>query len=176
MIIRFSKTRHGPVLTCIRDAGSVTGVKPRQGLFFVRHDLMHYAVETTLELREGFYGLVAGGRSIESFADPGTAKNLPAEAITTEFIVGLFDQIANFGENPSAEHVNQTLRAMLSHRETPNFQGLTGNAIRTILERFNSLLVRYYDLPEGDRMELRFPGDGAHPASAGAADGKSASR
>jgi hypothetical protein len=162
MIIRFSKTRHGPVLTCIRDDGSVTGIKPRQGVFFVRHDLMHYAVETALEIREGFYGLVAGGRSIESFAEPGTAKELPSQAITTEFIVGLFDQVANFGENPDAEHVNQTLRAMLSQRGTPSFQALNGKAIRTILERFNSLLVQFYDLPEGGRMELPFPSVDGH--------------
>lgn len=172
MIIRFSKTCHGPVLTCIRDDGSVTGIKPRQGAFFVRHDLMHYAVETTLELREGFYGMVAGGRSIESFNGPGTASTLPAEAVNAEFIVGLFDQIANFGDNPDAEHVNQTLRAMLAERRTPSCQAMSETAIRAILARFNSLLVRFYELPEGGQLELPFPAVIAHAIDPSPADTK----
>src|SRR2546429_508258 len=77
MLITFSITRGQPVLTCTRDDGTCTYVKPRQGAFFVPHDLMHYAVETTLGLRSSFFGLIAQGRSLVSFDEPGSAHLLP---------------------------------------------------------------------------------------------------
>src|SRR5690242_11145716 len=47
MVVRFTKPRNEdrpPTFTCIRDDGTTTGMPST--LFFVHHDLTHYAVET----------------------------------------------------------------------------------------------------------------------------------
>ncbi|MDF2775439.1 MAG: hypothetical protein K0S86_4940, partial [Geminicoccaceae bacterium] len=68
--IRIKKNADGSAaLTCIRADGSVTWQRQEgaQGRFFPRHDLTHFAVETTLGHRRGFYGLVAEGWNITDF-------------------------------------------------------------------------------------------------------------
>src|SRR5215207_7563384 len=64
LTIRIKKNADGTAaLTCTRADGSVTWQRQQgtQGMFFPRHDLTHFAVETVLGHRRGFYGLVADG-------------------------------------------------------------------------------------------------------------------
>ena len=50
------------VLRCTRADGSVSWQKQaKHGAHFALHDLTHYAVETTLGCRQGFFGLVSQG-------------------------------------------------------------------------------------------------------------------
>lgn len=57
----------GGVLRCTRADGSVTWQKQtdRHAAFFALHDLTHFAVESLLGFRRGFYGLMAEGWEIE---------------------------------------------------------------------------------------------------------------
>ena len=90
MRIKLTKRAGKPhTLRCVRSDGSVTW--SNQGDDFVRHDLIHYAVETTLALRKSFYGLLEDGWDIPSFALPSgqREREIPVEAVYTEFIVGL---------------------------------------------------------------------------------------
>ena len=64
LLIRLKKNPDGSaVLSATRPDGSTTWQRqtPEQAAFFVRHDLTHYAVETILHHRKGFYGLIADG-------------------------------------------------------------------------------------------------------------------
>src|SRR5215472_15305206 len=80
-------------LRCTRADGSVTWQKQntRHAAHFALHDLTHYAVETTLGYRSGFFGLVAQGWDAEDTTGKGARGSLPAEAGEVEQIVGLFD-------------------------------------------------------------------------------------
>jgi len=50
------------VLRCTREDGSFTWQKQaKHGAHFVLHDLTHYAVETALGYRRGFFALIAEG-------------------------------------------------------------------------------------------------------------------
>ena len=94
MMIRIKKGKDGGgALSCEREDGSI--VYQRQSAkhagFFVRHDLTHYAVETVLEHRKGFYGLIAAGWTFEDFGEKWDKKKWPADAEPSELIVGLFD-------------------------------------------------------------------------------------
>jgi len=64
--VRFSKRSDGVVtLQCVRKDGSVTWQRhDKHGVFFSFHDLSHFAVETVLGFRQGFYGLLADGWDI----------------------------------------------------------------------------------------------------------------
>jgi hypothetical protein len=53
--------------------------------FFPLHDLTHYAVETVLGFRRGFYGLVANGWD---FADS-ARRELPDDAGSAELVASL---------------------------------------------------------------------------------------
>ena len=97
MLIRFSKAKRPDkrdILTCLRDDGTSTWMHERPGL--VRHDLVHYAVETTLGYRVGFFGLVASGWDLQAFGhDPDSGERLPMPGTPeapVEYVVSLFQQ------------------------------------------------------------------------------------
>ena len=76
-------SRHGgtgSVLRCVRRDGTETWQKrEKHGVFFATHDLTHFAVESILACRQGFFGLVESGWSIEDTTGKGSRGPLPAE-------------------------------------------------------------------------------------------------
>src|SRR5688572_10933786 len=81
LLIRLKKDADGgAVLSATRSDGSVTWQRqtPQQAAFFVRHDLTHYAVETVLAHRRGFYGLIADGWTFDDFSAPRPRDRFPA--------------------------------------------------------------------------------------------------
>jgi len=82
----------GGVLRCVRPDGSYTWQRQdRHAPHFALHDLTHFAVETTLGFRQGFFGLIAAGWDIEDTTGKGARGSLPDEALEVERIVGLLD-------------------------------------------------------------------------------------
>ncbi len=61
-------------------------------MFFAFHDLTHFAVETTLRFRSGFYGLIADGWDIADTSGKGKRGALPTEAVLVENLVALFSR------------------------------------------------------------------------------------
>src|SRR6059058_3092224 len=87
MLIRFKRHPDGSAsLTCVRGDGTSTWQRQQGqlGLVFPPHDLTHYAVETTLGYRHGFYGLIEDGWNIEDFAKPWPRGPIPDEAQEVE--------------------------------------------------------------------------------------------
>jgi len=161
--MRITLTKHptAPVIACTRRDGSVTWQKSAHGPFFGPHDLLHYALESTLNLRESFFGLIARGRSIESFAEPGTAAQLPVEAMHTEMMVNqlMIDHI--HGPALAAAEFNQTIaaswRASKPGAATPP-NPISDSQLQQIHERFAELLQTWRSLADGEKLELEFPG------------------
>jgi hypothetical protein len=83
----------GSVLRCVRADGSTTWQKQesRQAEFFALHDLPHFAVESVLGFRRGFFGLVAEGWEIGETTGKGARGPLPGETTALEYIVGSLD-------------------------------------------------------------------------------------
>ena len=84
MRVQITKKADGSgVLRCVRADGSVTWQKQpdRHAAFFALHDLTHFAVETTLGYRQGFFGLVAEGWDFEDTGGKGARGPLPPEAV-----------------------------------------------------------------------------------------------
>ncbi len=147
------------MLTCVREDGTVTWSKSGHGGFFGPHDLMHYAVETTLGLRRAFFGLIADGWDVTTFEEPGIAARLPAEALHAEQIVNLLLQEAIAGEPRSAEDFNATLVAAVAgaKRTQPAPPVLTELQLGRIREKFGELSARYRELGAGESLEAPFP-------------------
>jgi hypothetical protein len=90
--IKFTKrTDGGYVIACTRPDGSVTWQRGTTAAFFPVHDLTHYAVETELKHKRGFFGLLAEGWDFTDFSSDWPRGRIPADAEPAELIVGLLD-------------------------------------------------------------------------------------
>lgn len=123
-----------PTTRCIRDDGSETYTSsPSQGEFFVRHDLLHYAVETALGCKSAFWGLLAGGRDFDDFGTSSPSSDpIPEEAIRVEEIVGLIQ----LGQKP---------------------KDLSQGEYEAIVNTWMELLAQWSELADGDSLTVHFP-------------------
>jgi len=118
--IQMAKRADGAgVLSCVRGDGSRTWQKQnsKTAAHFAFHDLTHYAVETTLGYRRGFFGLISEGWEIEDTTGKGARGALPAEVLEVEGIVGMFDRERGSGVMWTADEFNQYSPRPLSQEE-----------------------------------------------------------
>lgn len=165
LLIKFTKRCDGGyVLACERPDGTVTWQKNQGGhaAFFPAHDLTHYAVETELGHRRGFYGLVAEGWDLTDFASPWPRGRIPYETARTELIVGLLDadRAGSGGGATTATELNTSARLFLEQRGVASAGGdvvqLTDEQLREIRGRLRELRGRWDALEPGETLELPF--------------------
>jgi hypothetical protein len=154
MLIRFHKGRDVDVLTCIRPDGSTTWNRLGPRSLPIAHDLMHYAVETTLGLRNAFFGLVAAGWDITTFAERGAARRLPPEAVQVEFLVGQL-QSELLGPQSDEAIFLATLRQSFTNAGVAMLE-VTPGQLHRIRAHVRGLLDRWHALPVGESIELGF--------------------
>jgi hypothetical protein len=148
----------GAMLRCVRANGSATWQRHRghQAGFFPRHDLTHYAVETILGFRRGFFGLIADGWDVEETEGRSAQGSLPAEAIAVEHIVGFLEVEAASGAEWSAAEFSEFLdRAGVGH----TFGGgrsLTDDDLARVRALRQELMTRWAALAPGEILELSF--------------------
>ena len=155
--IQFTKRADGSVvLRCVRRDGSVTWERHDQhGAFYAFHDLRHFAVETVLGLRSGFYGLIADGWNITDTTGKGSRGTLSAGSILTEHIVGLFDRELSGGASPlSGAEFNAQLEAMLGR--DPHRPQFTDAQLAAVRRRTDELHQAWQQTPPGSTLELMF--------------------
>jgi hypothetical protein len=134
------------VLRCARQDGSVTWQKQaRHAAHFALHDLTHYAVETGLGYRHGFFGLIAQGWEVEDTTGKGARGALPSEAIEVERIVGLFDSERASGVLWSTEEFNEFAPRLLTEAEIQKVRALRGE-----------LFQRWSAIDAGQTLELHY--------------------
>jgi hypothetical protein len=144
------------VLRCIRDDGSVTWQKQeRHAAFFALHDLTHFAVESVLDFRRGFFGLIAEGWEIEDTTGKGSRGPLPDEAKLVEWIVGTLDSERASGEVWSAEEFNR-------HLPIPSTRVLTDQDLARVRERRAELFAQWHAVKPGETLSLDFPSKHVH--------------
>ena len=151
MRVEIAKRADGSgVLRCTRADGSVTWQKQsvRNGAFFALHDLTHFAVETTLGLREGFFGLLSLGWEIDDTTGKGARGPLPRDAMYAEAIVGMLD-----GERASG--------GLWSMEQWHEFGGvaartLSADQLAAIRGKRAELFARWAEVPVGEVLELEF--------------------
>ena len=149
-------SRHGEtgaVLRCVRPDGSETWQKQeRHGAFFVTHDLTHLAVESILHCRQGFYGLIASGWSIDDTTGKGVRGALPPEAGDVEAFVGLFDTERASATLWTADEFNEAMAI----KTGGTARRLTSEDLAAIRRRRAELMAQWSALPRGDTLELSF--------------------
>lgn len=159
MIIRIKKGADGRTsLSCTRSDGTSTWQRQEgaQASFFPRHDLTHYAVETVLGLRRGFYGLVAGGWDLSDFGTPWPRGKLPKDANLIEIIVGFFDRERASGEMGTAAELNADLAAYCEENGIQAPEEFTEEHLSLVREKRGALFARWEAVEPGDALELPF--------------------
>jgi hypothetical protein len=153
------RTDDGTVLRCVRDDGSVSWQHQRgaRARFFPLHDLAHYAVETTLGARQGFYGLVAAGWEIDDTTGKGARGPLPEEALAIENLVGLLDRERASGATWTAVEMNDAATLHATTHGHPIPPPVDDATLARIRERTRELHARWMAVEPGETLELVFP-------------------
>jgi hypothetical protein len=159
LVIRIKKSADGrSALSCQRRDGSIVYQRQTaaQAGFFTRHDLTHYAVETVLHHRKGFYGLLADGWDFEDFSSKWDKRKYPSDADPSELIVGFFDA-EHRGDRPwSAVEFNQFAQQYMEERSGAWNVVLTDEQLRRIREMVADLSKQWDDVEPGETLELLF--------------------
>ncbi|HYV98986.1 MAG TPA: hypothetical protein VE967_16135 [Gemmatimonadaceae bacterium] len=158
--IRIKKGTDGSAaLTCTRADGSVTWQqqKGQHGVFFPLHDLTHYAVETVLGVRRGFYGLLADGWDISDFQQKGAAKKIPVEGGWVELVVGFLDAERAAGVPWTADDLRDKVELYYSdHGGGPAPHTVTDDELNAIRDRRRELFSAWSKVQPGSALELEF--------------------
>jgi PP-loop superfamily ATP-utilizing enzyme len=159
IVIRIKKGKDGRTsLSCARADGTVTWQRQegKQAAFFPKHDLTHCAVESVLEQRQGFYGLVADGWDFSDFGTPWPRGRLPAEANVSEMIVGFFDGERQTGETNTATDLNRRIAEYCAEHGLPLRRELTEEDLTRVRQRRAELFAKWDAVEPGNALEIPF--------------------
>jgi hypothetical protein len=150
-------------LTCTRADGTTTWqrLEAGQARFFPHHDLTHYAVETVLGFRNGFYGLVSSGWDLSDFGTPWPRGKIPPQANISEMIVGFFDLERRSGEKGSADDLNRMLAEFTAERGLAPERRLTEEDLAAVRAMRAELFAQWAAVERGKALEVVF--DIEHP-------------
>jgi hypothetical protein len=154
--VQFTKRADGnAILRCTRQDNSVTWQRyDNQAAFFVHHDLSHFAVETLLNLREGFFGLIAGGWDITDTTGKGARGALPAASAIAEYAVGIFTMERVGSSAPlTAEAFNAQIEQLIGKSLSPGFSDPQLDGVRN---KIADLYRRWAAVPPGSSLDLTF--------------------
>ncbi|HEY9384329.1 MAG TPA: hypothetical protein VIP80_12545 [Gemmatimonadales bacterium] len=159
LLIRIKKKSDGSAaLSCLRADGSVTWQRQEgvQGRFFPIHDLTHYAVETVLGHRRGFYGLVAEGWDLSDFGAPWPKGRLPADLDPSELLVGFLDSERAGAVTWSADDFNAKTAIYYAQQGRSGSCRISPGQLERVRAMRDELIARWRALPAGATLELPF--------------------
>jgi hypothetical protein len=159
LIVRMTKHADGDtLLQCIRRDGTASWQRQRRAhaAFFPLHDLTHFAIETELGFRHGFYGLIAAGWDIEDTTGKGRRGPLPPEALAVEHLVGAFDLERAGNVSWTTPELNEQARVFAAERGLPPPRPLTDDDLASVRSRLLDLLGTWHTLEPGNTLELWF--------------------
>jgi hypothetical protein len=149
MRIRIARQHGRHRLQCVRADGSIT--QAAAGPDLPHHDLAHYVAERVLNMRAGFFGAIANGRTIDELSDPAVIRTLPPEAWDAEIVARTLQ-----GTDNGTVREEDFIASVGLERGAP-LQGLSSEAVVRMQREFRELLARWHAVPEGDALELPWP-------------------
>jgi hypothetical protein len=159
LVIRIKKGADGRTsLSCTRGDGTTTWQRQEgaQASFFPRHDLTHYAVETVLGHRHGFYGLVAAGWDLADFGTPWPRGKLPKDANLSEMVVGFFDRERASGQMGTAQEVNEQVANFCEENGLMVPEKLAEEDLSRVRQKRGELFAQWEAVKSGEALELAF--------------------
>jgi hypothetical protein len=124
--------------------------------FLVLHDLCHFAIETTLEYKTAFWGIVNSGRNPSDFEDKEKrdSLNLSNEAWYAEHLANLF--LIEYTQG-SFENINEVFKkCMLEHNPNVAIKQFSDTEIEAIRTSLHELIHAWKQVEEGSYLTLDF--------------------
>ena len=154
---KLGKTDKLDRLRYVREDGSFTACSmPRQGI--LPHDLIHYVVESQLQLKDGFTGLIAQGAEAAFAAQlsHGLAQKMAGtEAIQVEAIVEALQTQLWAGQFSMEDFVEGVQTACLA-RDQPTFDFGGTNMPPCLYEKAGELNTQWATVPYYGSLTLEF--------------------
>lgn len=152
MELQFKKGKTKDTLVCTRRNGTSTWTQIDR--FFVMHDLAHFCVETVLEIKDGFYGLIAKGTDISDFTNKEkiNSKELPQESILAELIVGLI--LTDRSDNHLLSNFNNTLKEMAATKGIAQLKEISDVQLKSLRKELDDLLNKWTFLQPEEELKL----------------------
>jgi hypothetical protein len=155
MEIRFSKKKEGlHIISCKRKDGTETWM--HSSSFFITHDLCHYAVETLLDMRTAFFGMLASGTDINDFELPKEQRGflLSKEALQAEHLVNLLT--IEYNQGRVDDFLHQLIQGSRGEVEYYFIQRLQNGKLDVIRNYFASLMLQWNLMEQEKTMTLLF--------------------
>lgn len=154
MEIKFAKKRDKNVISCARADGSSTWMETDE--FFVQHDLMHYCVETVLQFKNAFFGMLAHGVSITDFELPKDKRPFAytEQALVAESIVNLLSMERVIG--PVENFTDTLVEAHAKLKHATSKPAVEEEKLAIIRTKYAQLLQQWRDLPVNEALILHF--------------------
>ena len=145
-------------MKCTRADGSTTWqrVDDKHAAFFPLHDLVHYAVESELGFRRGFFGLIAEGWEIAETTGKSARGPLPNETLEVEYLVSAFSAERASGTATTATEFNDLAATFASANEMTQPRELTDEDLARVRSRFTDLAMQWRSLAPGSTLQLAF--------------------
>ena len=155
LTVRFTRGKDKKdVLSVTREDGSQSWQHQQPGIPV--HDLTHFAVESTLHLSNGFYGLLVQGWDITRLTAKDVRAQLPVEGLWTEFVVGLVQTERLSPEPLSAGEFNELLEKEKTNFRLTYDRRITDDELFEIRRSFLALYSQWRNLKPGESMSLTF--------------------
>lgn len=153
MKVEFKKGKDKDTLVCTRDDGTTTWMTTTA--FFTVHDLAHFAIETKMNFKQGFYGLLAHGMNITDFENKQkfNPREMPAQAMHAEHLVNLLMTELSDGNLIDDFQKNFDDACARSGFASITFEPAKLEELRQELSR---LLSEWHTLPVGHSLLLKF--------------------
>jgi hypothetical protein len=163
LLVRLTRRADGAaVMRCERADGSATWQRHegRNAAYFPFHDLTHFALESTLGFRQGFFGLISAGWDVADTGGKGARGPLPDEAGLVEHLAGLLDRERVGGAAPlTAAEVQAQLEMHGGAGRIGAVPALTDGQLDAVRRRAAELHGAFAALAPGATLELRFDPD-----------------
>ncbi len=123
---------------------------------YLVHDLLHFAVESEAQLSNGFWGLLARGKTLADMNDrSGTAMGVESSELPLiEQIVGALSDVV---KGRGTSEIVEALRSYARLCETVAPTWITEAFIDGVRERMRQLVGRWKATPVGSALELEWP-------------------
>jgi hypothetical protein len=151
------------LLRCTRRDGTECWQKQRRhGIHFAFHDLTHFAVETVLGYRDGFFSLLAQGWEMEDTTGKGARGPLPPGALEVETLVGTLDAERASGALLTAAEFNELAALQASNGGRPVPRCLSDTEIQAVRKRLSELFREWQKVKDGSELVLELQEDENH--------------
>jgi hypothetical protein len=151
--LQFVKNEGKPhVIRYYRDDGTQTWMQADD--FFIRHDLSHFAVESTLGYKTAFYGMINAGTELSDFTDreKRAALVLTREAVHAESLANLFLMDLSQGRVEDFDKMQQ--QAMTTSFSGTQPVSLSHEQINAVRKALSGLLLQWRKLSAGQSLLL----------------------